>query len=85
MDKKQFIDYLKSDNVSHKIKLSCCEFFVNNYPVYLQRFNGEIRTRLVNQYGNKIEITNGSQELVNYSFDKLKNQVEELEKFDNCK
>ena len=54
MDKKQFVDYLKSDNVNHKIKLSCCEFFVNNYPVYLQRFNGGIWTRLVNQYGNKI-------------------------------
>lgn len=37
MNKDDFIKTLKSDNVSKELKLNCCQFFIDNFPVFINQ------------------------------------------------
>ena len=84
MNKQEFIDYLKSDTVELAVKLECCQFFVDNFPVEIDSLDPmnpfkkhKILTKL------DVKIDGGSEKSINFAFEQLQKKIKELEEFNN--
>ena len=81
MNKQQFIETLKSNNVGLQTKLEACNFFINNYPVKIE----SIGFRGYNEQWTKLDgfiITGGNKGLINHAYNSLVRRVKELEEFE---
>ena len=94
MNKEDFLQHLKDGSTDPEVQLQCCQYFVDNYPVWVN----ETRT-VKDPFGNIIASfeTGGKilSSLVGYSvkndkfamknlsvnFEKLRNRVDEIIKF----
>lgn len=74
MNKDAFIKTLKADDVSRELKLECCQFFIDNYPITGQFI--ENWTKL------DVKIEGGSDKSINFAFEQLFKRVKELEKYE---
>jgi hypothetical protein len=83
MNKKEFIKTLKSDSPSKELKLECCQFFIDNYPIQIEKgvnpFTGEFMTDWTKL---DVKIKGGSDKSINFAFNQLIKRIKELEDYE---
>lgn len=92
MNKDDFIKTLKTDNISKELKLECCQFFIDNYPVNADEYHdvrdpfgtviAQFKTGRKNWTKLDVKIEGGSDKSINFAFEQLVKRVKELEDYE---
>jgi hypothetical protein len=83
MNKDDFIKTLKTDNISKELKLECCQFFIDNYPVMLKQIVNPFTGQFIENWTKlDIKFEGGSDKSINFAFEQLVKRVKELEDYE---
>ena len=81
MTKQEFIEYLEKDELDFEIKITVCQYYIDNYPVkvggIINTPIGKVRTPET-WTGLNIKINGGSDKAVDHAFNQLKKRINEF-------